>query len=104
MGSLFGSLMVVLLTVSIAKTILSKFLKGGFALYAPYLLSMVFVTVLGAYGLADGHSPQWKAAFFSYLPGHLIWLLYDLLKPKRFPDAIKPAIICSINCVPAVSL
>lgn len=92
MGFLFGSLIGVLLTLSIAKGILYKFIKGGTELYASYLLSMVFATVLGAYGLADGHLPQWKAAFFSYLPGHLIWLLYDFLKLKLFADSKSPKV------------
>ena len=77
-----GSLVGVLITVSIAKALLSKFIKGGSLLFFSYLLSMIFVTVVGAYGLADGYDPQWKAAFFSYLPGHLIWLSFALLRAK----------------------
>ncbi len=92
LSSLFGSLVGVLFTVSIAKAILSKFIKGGAFLYVSYLLSIVFVTVLGAYGLADGYAPQWKASFFSYLPGHLIWFLYDLLKPKLFANPKSPKV------------
>lgn len=93
LGFIVGSLIGVLLSVSLVKLILSKIIKkGSVVLYGAYLLSMVFITVLAAYGLADGHSPQWKAAFFSYLPAHLIWLLYDLLKAKLFTDSKSPKV------------
>ena len=81
LGQLSGSALGVLVILLIVKWLFSKVTKAGYPFYFPYILTLPIVTVLAAYGFATEYGPEWRVAFYSYLPAYVMWFSYDSLKP-----------------------
>ena len=80
MGQLIGALIAAFLLTSLYKKLAKKFLEEPKLTLVAVALAAITATVIGAFGMANGGSPQWGASASVYISAHIIYLAIVMTK------------------------
>lgn len=102
-GQIIGGTLVAAFFTTIISLFVRHFVAPRPRLAIANLLSLIAMTMLGAYGAARGGTPDLLKAFGAYLPGQILVALIDLLRTRgaearkaadaaRYRNRVEPAI------------
>ena len=99
-GMFAGTLILAFIVITFCKIIIIRTLGQAKSTYLAYILAPAIITLIAAFGLYDTREPEWKSAFFTYLPAILAFLATDILRSNLSGEKTKlKNVITFIVCV-----